>query len=376
MSKLQFNNSNNAFFLSLKAEVDQYFSSHGKKRTGDSRLFTKAVILLSSAIILYAVLITNILPGWAAWALSGLLGFVMASIGFCVMHDANHGSFSTSQKLNDIMGLISSNGLGANAYFWKQKHNIIHHTYTNVDGIDDDIAKSPIIRQCPTQKWVPAHRVQHIYLPLVYSMTSMFWIFIMDFTKYFSRRIYRTAAWKMSVTDHLVFWVTKVYYVAVFMVIPIMLLGWKPWLIGYLTMNAVMGLTLSFVFQLAHVLENTEFEHVPLDTSKHIETAWAEHQLRTTSNFAMKNKFVSWFSGGLNFQIEHHLFPRISHVHYPAISEIVKRKCVEFNLPYNHYETATEALASHFRFMKSLGVKPAQEMSLQKGSPQGLYLEA
>ncbi len=123
-------------------------------------------------------------------------------------------------------------------------------------------------------------------------------------------------------------------------------------------MNAVMGLTLSFVFQLAHVLENTEFEHVPLDTSKHIETAWAEHQLRTTSNFAMKNKFVSWFSGGLNYQIEHHLFPRVSHVHYPAISEIVQRKCAEFHLPYNQYETATEALGSHFRFMRQLGAKP------------------
>jgi len=120
-------------------------------------------------------------------------------------------------------------------------------------------------------------------------------------------------------------------------------------------MHIVMGLTLSVVFQLAHVVENTEFESVAIDQSKHLETAWAEHQLKTTSNFAMGSKAVSWFVGGLNFQIEHHLFPRVSHIHYPAISKIVMEKCKEYNLPYNKYDTLTEAVASHFRVMKLLG---------------------
>lgn len=359
MSKLIFSNKNNEFYQSLKDSVEQYFINGKKQKTGDARLFIKSAVLISSAIGMYALLIVGHPAGWIALLVSALLGFVLASIGFCVMHDANHGSYSNNQRLNHLMGLISSNGLGANAYFWKQKHNIIHHTYTNVDGIDDDIAKSPIIRQCPTQKWVPAHQVQHLYLPFIYSLTSIFWIFFMDFTKYFSRKIYTTEAWKMSLQDHLIFWLTKVYYAAVFIVIPIMVWGWAYWLIGFLTMNAMMGLTLSFVFQLAHVLENTEFEHVPLDTSKHIETAWAEHQLKTTSNFAMNNAVISWFAGGLNFQIEHHLFPKVSHVHYPAISRIVQEKCREFHMPYNQYPTMGSALASHFRFMKSLGKKPA-----------------
>ena len=120
-----------------------------------------------------------------------------------------------------------------------------------------------------------------------------------------------------------------------------------------------MGLTLSLVFQLAHVVENTEFEHVPLDETKHIETAWAEYQVRTTANFAMGNRVISWFVGGLNYQIEHHLFPKVSHVHYPAISKIVIAKCREYNLPYNQYTTMTEALSSHFRMMKQLGKKPS-----------------
>lgn len=360
MSKLIFNNSNNLFFQSLKTSVDKYFVDNKKKKTGDIRLYTKTIVLLGVAIGLYALLMLTDINAYIAVLCCAIFGYTMACIGFSVMHDANHGSYSTNETLNEFIGLVGSNGLGANAYFWKQKHNIIHHTYTNVDGIDDDIAKSPIIRQCETQKWVPAHQIQHLYLPFVYALSSLFWIFFMDFAKYFGRKIYTTAAWKMTFKNHLVFWVTKIYYLTFFIVLPIIVWGWASWFIGFMTAHIFMGTTLSFVFQLAHVVENTEFEHIPLDTTKHIETAWAEHQIKTTSNFAMDNKIISWFSGGLNYQIEHHLFPKISHVHYPAISKIVREKCKEFNLPYNHFDTIGEAIHSHFRVMKKLGEKPAE----------------
>jgi len=359
MSKVIFNNKNNEFFQSLKTAVDNYFIQNNIKRTGDWRLFSKTIILVSLSLLAYGTLMLVKLDAFPAILLSAFLGYLMACIGFSVMHDANHGSYSPNAKLNDFLGL-SLNALGASSYFWKQKHNIIHHTYTNVDGIDDDIAKSPIIRQCESQKWVPAHKVQHIYLPFVYALSTLFWIYMMDFTKYFSRKIYTTEAWKMSLKNHIIFWVTKINYAIFFIVIPIMVWGWQGWLVGYLTMNIVMGLVLSLVFQLAHVVENTEFEHIGLDETKHVETAWAEFQLKTTSNFAMGNKFISWCVGGLNFQVEHHLFPKISHVHYPAISKILQQKCKEYNMPYNYYPTMSEALASHFRVMKMLGQGPSQ----------------
>ena len=321
-------------------------------------MFSKTIILIGSAVTIYAVLMLVNIPALPALLLALVLGFIAACIGFSVMHDANHGSYSPNNKLNDFIGL-SANALGASSFFWKQKHNIIHHTYTNVDGIDDDIAKSPIIRQCESQKWVPAHKVQHLYLLPVYALSSIFWIFFMDFTKYFTRKIYTTDAWKMNTKNHVIFWITKIWYALIFIAIPIYVWGWLGWLTGFLLMNVSMGLTLSLVFQLAHVVENTEFEHIPLDTTKHIDTAWSEHQLKTTSNFAMGSKTISWFVGGLNYQIEHHLFPKVSHVHYPAISKIVQKKCREFNLPYNQYKSLGQALASHFRVMKQLGVKPA-----------------
>ena len=359
MSKITFNNSNNEFFQSLKCSVDGYFKDNNIKKTGDWRLFSKTIILIGSALVIYACLMLVSMPVLPALLLCAVSGFLYSCIGFSVMHDANHGSYSPNQKLNDFMGL-SANALGASSYFWKQKHNIIHHTYTNIDGIDDDIAKSPIIRQCESQKWVPAHKVQHLYLLPIYALSSIFWIFFMDFTKYFSRKIYTTEAWKLSAKNHIVFWITKLHYAIFFIAIPVFVWGWAGWLVGFLVANAAMGLSLSLVFQLAHVVENTEFEHIPMDTTKHIESAWAEHQIKTTANFAMGNKTISWFVGGLNYQIEHHLFPRVSHVHYPAISKLVQVKCKEYNLPYNQYRTMSQALASHFRVMRGLGKRPAE----------------
>ena len=357
MAKVTFDNRNNQFYQSLKTAVDQYFEVNHIKKTGDWRLYIKTITLVSAAIIMYGTLIFFKMNALPALLLCALLGFVFASIGFGVMHDANHGSYSTKPWLNDTLGL-TANALGASSFFWKQKHNIIHHTYTNVDGIDDDIAKSPIIRQCETQKWVPAHKIQHLYLLPIYALSSIFWLFFMDFTKYFTRKIYTTEAWKLTPKNHLIFWVTKILYFTFYMIIPAIVWGFGPWLLGFMVLHIVMGITLSLTFQLAHVVENTEFENVALDETKHVETAWAEHEVRTSSNFAMNNPVVSWFVGGLNFQIEHHLFPKVSHVHYPAISKIVMEKCKEFNLPYNKYDTMFGAVASHFRVMKSLGKKP------------------
>ena len=362
MSKITFSNRNNEFYQSLKVSVDEYFEKKKIKKTGDWRLFSKTIILIGAAITMYCLLMFVNMSALPALLLCAALGFVFSSIGFSVMHDANHGSYSTKPMLNDLLGL-SANALGASSFFWKQKHNIIHHTYTNVDGIDDDIAKSPIIRQCESQKWVPAHKVQHLYLLPVYALSSIFWLFFMDFTKYFTRKIYTTEAWKMTAKNKAIFWATKICYLAFYIVLPVVKWGFLPWLGGFLLLHAVMGLTLSLVFQLAHVVENTEFETIALDETKHIETAWAEHQIRTTANFAMGNKVISWFVGGLNYQIEHHLFPKVSHVHYPAISKIVMQKCAEYNLPYNKYDTMWEALGSHFRVMKFLGRKP---MALQQ----------
>lgn len=365
MPKVTYNNKNAVFFPSLKKEIEAYFSSNQLKKTGNWQLYVKTTVLILSAVALYLTLLFVSMPAYAGILLSLLFGFNLACIGFDVMHDACHGSYSSKKWVNKVLGL-TLNALGGNEFFWKQKHNIIHHTYTNVDGVDDDIAKSPMIRMCNTQKWVPIHRLQHIYLPFLYMLGSIFWVFVQDPVKYATKKVYTTPLVKMDTSEHVIFWVSKILYLVFYIAIPIVLVGWQAWLIAFLCMHFAMGFTLSIVFQLAHVVEETEFDFVDASDSKYIENEWAIHQIKTTANFSPDNKVISWFVGGLNYQIEHHLFPRISHVHYPAISKIVARKCKEFNITYNSIPNMMDAINSHFRFIKELGKRPENPVAIQK----------
>lgn len=359
--KVTFNNKNKVFFNALKAEVDAYFERNGMKKTGNWKLYGKTMILIPTAIAIYMALMMVDMH----WAVSSLLwvvfGLNMAAIGFNVMHDACHGSFSTKGWVNDIFGL-THNFLGGNAFMWKLKHNIIHHTYTNVDGVDDDINNMPFMRQCSTQPWKPMHKYQSVYMFALYGFTSLF-MFLMDYTKYFSKKIHTTPLKKMEPMDHVVFWTGKMFFIAFYIVVPVLMIGWQAWLVGFVISQFTLGVTIAVVFQLAHVVEHAEFEAAGVDPVK-IENEWAIHQVKTTANFAFSNRIVTWFVGGLNYQIEHHLFPRISHIHYPAISKIVKQTCEQFDLYYNYFPTTRAAIASHVRFMHTMGQRPQTYLGL------------
>ncbi|HEY4207869.1 MAG TPA: acyl-CoA desaturase, partial [Puia sp.] len=326
---------------------------------GNISLYAKSLILILAAMSLYTLFLVVPMSSLPLIILSMLLGFLLASIGFNVMHDANHGSYSSRGWINHLMGL-TLNALGGNNFIWKQKHNIIHHTYTNIDGIDDDIAKSPFIRMCSTQVWVPAHRLQHFYTPFLYAFSSMIWILFQDFEKYFRKKIVDTPLARMSTSDHVIFWTSKVLYLFFYIAVPVIFMGWQSGLLFFLSMHIGQGITLSLVFQLAHVVEDTEFDSATGD-AKQIENEWAIHQVRTTANFSTDSKIISWFTGGLNYQIEHHLFPRVSHVHYPALSKLVQAECAAYNLPYNNMPTFKSAVISHFRIIKMLGKRPLIE---------------
>jgi len=354
--KVTFNNKNKVFFNALKEEVDAYFERNGIKKTGNWKLYLKTMILIPGALGLYALLMFVQMPALLTVFLWFLFGLNMAAIGFNIMHDACHGSFSTKGWVNEIFGL-TNNFLGGNAFLWKLKHNIIHHTYTNIDGVDDDINNMPFLRQCSSQPLKPMHKFQSAYMFVLYGFTSLF-MFFMDYIKYFSRKVYTTPLKPMDFKEHFLFWGGKLFFIAFYIALPIVMIGWKWWLIGFVISQFTLGLTLAIVFQLAHVVEHAEFDAAGVDPVK-IENEWAIHQVKTTANFAFSNKLVTWFVGGLNYQIEHHLFPNISHVHYPKISEIVKRTAKEFQIPYNEYKTVRAALMSHLRRLKELGKQPS-----------------
>ena len=351
----KFASTTHSFHTELKKRIGNYFEEVGKSTTGNFSLFIKAVILMVSFSFVYIHLV--FFTPATLWAILEciLLGGIVAAIGFNVMHDGAHGSFSKYKWVNGFAA-FSLNILGGNSFMWNQKHNVIHHAFTNVDGIDDDIDIQPWMRMSATQKKYRLHKYQHLYFWFLYSLLYIFWIFVLDYQKYFKSKVGNMALKKMTLSDHLVFWGFKLFHAFLFVALPIYTLGFTDWVIGFVIFTCVAGFVLSLVFQLAHTVEHTAFPVANIETNK-LEDEWAVHQIKTTANFATKNPVVSWLVGGLNFQIEHHLFPKISHVHYPAISKIIRQACQEYGLVYIEYPRVRYAVASHVAFLRQMGRK-------------------
>lgn len=238
MSKVTFNNKNTAFYTSLKKSVDEYFRNKNIKSTGNYKLYLKTITLIPAAIILYISLLAFSIPVFPALIMCGVLGFVIAAIGFNIMHDACHGSYSTKKWINNTMSL-TMNAIGSNAFIWKIKHNIIHHTYTNIDGVDDDIAKFPVIRLCESQERLKMHKYQHIYAIFAYCLASVSWVLFTDYLKYFQRRIASTPINTFTTKEHIVFWVSKILYIVFYIAVPIYFVGWLPFLVGFGVMHEI-----------------------------------------------------------------------------------------------------------------------------------------
>lgn len=339
--------------LQLKKKVQKYFDEEGIAPTGNNRLYIKASIFIGLLIIVYLHLLL-FTPVWYFSIFECvLLGALIACVGFNIMHDGSHGSFSKYNVVNKLAA-YSANMVGASHFMWNMKHNMLHHSFTNVDGIDDDIEIEFLMRMAPTQKRYKIQKFQHVYFWILYMLLYVFWVFFSDYRKYFTQHIGVIPLKKMTLKNHISFWFVKIYHAFAFIVLPILLVGWFNWLIGFLIVSIVAGFILSIVFQLAHTVEGTDFP-IADQVSHKLPLEFAEHQIKTTANFATKSKLVEWLVGGLNFQIEHHLFPKISHVHYPAISNIVRSTCKKYQLQYIEYPSVGKAISAHIKFLKRMG---------------------
>jgi linoleoyl-CoA desaturase len=350
------------FFFTLRQRVDEYFAEKNISRYADARMWTKAIFYLVLFAVLLGAIFSNQFGPWTLLGLCSALGVVMALIGFNVSHDAIHGAFSPSARVNKWLGMTFHLG-GANPYLWTIAHNGIHHTYTNIHGHDEDInIAGGLVRLDATEPVRPVHRFQHLYAFGLYCLTSFSWMLDKDFRNFFVKfasgpHAPRGGHPKSEVFNLFFF---KLAYYSLYLVLPMFVLDvtWWQVLIGFMAMHVAEGLTLALVFQLAHVVEGTDF---PATTEAGtIEDSWAAHQLRTTANFSAQSKLAHFLCGGLNQQVEHHLFPKICHTHYPALSRIVARTAEEFNLPYLNNRSFGTALASHYRTLRAFGVEAWQ----------------
>lgn len=343
------------FFIELGKRVNNYFTVNKIDRYANSNMKFKTVFMISLYFIPLLLMIFGFIDNiWIHYLLWAIMGMGMAGIGLSIMHDANHGAYSKKPIVNKTLGYVI-NLVGAYHVNWKIQHNVLHHTYTNIIGHDEDIQKE-IMRFSAEQPKKPMHRFQVFYAPLLYSIMTLYWVVLKDFEqlyRYSKRDLYK----RQGRTATQALWEIigiKVFYWTTSLALPMILLPFTWWqvLLGFLLLHMICGLILAFIFQPAHVGEETDFFVTEEDGS--VENNWAIHQVKTTANFADKSVLFSWFVGGLNYQIEHHLFPTICHVHYKPISKIVKQTAKEYDLPYHEYKTFYDAVKSHFSHLNNL----------------------
>lgn len=347
----------NSFQVELRRRVDEYFQRTGRPQRDCPQMYLKTAIILAVFAGLYLLLVFVAATWWQALPLAILLGVSMATIGFNIEHDGGHQSYSNYAWVNRLMAM-TLDLIGASSYVWHWKHDVVHHTYVNITGHDADIDVGVFGRLTPHQKRFGFHRWQHFYLWPLYGVNVIKWHLYDDFRDVIlgrigAHRMPRPKRWELAS-----FIGAKALFLTMAFVVP--LLVHRSWtvLLFYGVTVFVAGVFVSVVFQLAHCVEEAEFP-LPHEDSNSVESAWAIHQVETTVDFARRNKVESWLLGGLNFQIEHHLFPRVCHVNYPAISKLVELTCREYGVKYREHISFRAGLVSHFRWLRRMGA-PAE----------------
>ena len=338
----------------VKCRVAEYFATRGVSSKANASMVAKTFVLLSVTFGAYGLILSNRFPPWEMLGLAVVMGAGVAGIGFGIAHDALHGAYSSRPRINKLLG-FSFELMGASGYMWKITHNVIHHTYPNIHGLDEDLEASPLLRLSPQARLRSIHRFQHLYAFAAYSLTTLQWVFSKDYRYFLKQELGPFRGRQHPRSEVATLLAAKLLYYAYTIVIPLMVLkiAWWQFLIGFLAMHLTAGAILGIVFQLAHVVEDTE--HPSPEPNGQMDNAWMIHQMETTSNFAMSNRILSWYVGGLNYQVEHHLFPKVCSAHYPALSRIVRDTAVKHGVPYHHHETMYAAIRSHYRTLKRLG---------------------
>ena len=343
------------FTATLRKNVDDYFRKNGISQKGNWTILLKAFAMLALYFGPFIILLIFPMRNWMVFPISVIMGIGMSGIGMSVMHDAVHGSFSNFTWLNKLFG-TSMYFIGGNTFNWKVQHNLLHHTYTNIEGVDEDIDPKGMLRLSPRSQLKKIHRYQHIYAFFLYALMTL------SRTVNEFKQLYRynkkglTRQQGSSPKKEMIkLTITKMAYIGVFLILPIIIAPFSWWIIvlGFVTMHFTAGVFMTIVFQMAHLVE--EAEQPLLNSQGAIDNDWAIHELETTANFSRKSRIFAWMIGGLNYQVEHHLFPYISHIHYKDISPIVKQTALEFGVRYNENQTFFGAIGSHIRMLRKLG---------------------
>jgi len=349
------------FRKTLNERVNAYLRDNNLPARDVPAMYLKTAFALTWWLGVYLLILLGHFPPLINVVLCLVWAMAIASVGFNVMHDANHSGYSDSPRLNRLISL-SAEMLGMSGFRWRIKHNVWHHTYTNISGFDDDVETYGLMRLTPRAPWKPFFKIQAWYFPVVYSLIGFDFI-MRDFMMVFIGKSDANHVYpKLSAADQVIFWAGKLFFFAIMFALPLLVFPWWQVLIGFLIVMLTVGLVMGVVFQLAHISGDAAFPE-PVGDPLHIDNEWAIHQVETTVDFAPHNWLLNMYIGGLNYQIEHHLLPQICHLNYPRLAPIVRATCEEFGIRYNYYATWREAFGCHWRELRLLGSTADQASS-------------
>ena len=340
-----------AFWAELKAAVTEHLAgeaSRGRPQTGDARLQRKAAVIVLWFALSYGALL--LAPTFAAALLAALsVAFAASALGFGVFHDANHHTLFQRASLNLRAARFCSVLLGPSRHFWVHKHQGLHQRQPNVIGWDDDLETRGRLRFSPACTWEPRFRRQELKALCYYGLNTVEWLFWKDLRCLFGGRLNKWHALQLNKQERTEFLVCKALYVLLFVLPPFLVLPLAWAVAAFVLFHFVLSWVLAVVFQLAHLTPGMEFDGVRAGDD------WALHQLRTTADFATGSRLATWFTGGLNHQIEHHLFPNVAHTHYPGLRPIVRAIAERHGVQCHDLGSIMSALRQHFALLQMLG---------------------
>ena len=347
---------NSEFENVLNKRVNAFFDNTSNQKRDCFNMYVKSIRAISWVIVSYCLIVFAGLPVWGIVLASVSIALGLNALSFNVMHDAIHGAYSKHKIVNKLMGHWLDL-IGGSSYLWKSKHNYYHHSYTNITGHDDDVDVGVFARFTPHQKKYFFHRFQHIYIWFLYGFLAIKWHFIDDFYIYFTGKLNGHNIERPRGMDAVILFGGKIFFFIIVFVVPSFYYP-VAYVVGfYIFIAMIQGVIMSVVFQLAHCVEETEFPLQDEETGK-MNTTWVVHQICTTVDFARGNKFLTWYLGGLNYQVEHHLYPRICHLNYPEISSIVEETCKEYGIRYTAHGGLLGCIRSHYNWLREMAYAP------------------
>lgn len=350
---IKFGTEGKEFGEDVKRRVAAYFSDNNIGTKANGLMIFKSLLLIALFITSYYMAVfADIRPLFKLFfAIS--FGSSMAFLAFNIGHDASHNAYAKNNRVNSILA-YTMNLCGINQYIWNIKHNLSHHSFTNIPHADMDNENVGVARITRFHKWKPVFKYQYLYLPFLWPFFGMFLIFVKDFQLFAMTRMGNSQYESHPIREWVILIVSKLIVVTYIFVIPLMVIDLPYWqiLLGILVLFMCMGTLLTTIFLFVHLIENTPFPEE--DKEGKIKDHWMLHQLKVTTDYSPFNPILTFFSGGLNQHVAHHMFPNYCHVHYGAITKIIQQTAKEHGYEYR-YQSHWKAFKSHIRFLKKMG---------------------